>query len=288
MPLPSPRDAGGPQVRDVPGRAPAKGPVIVLAFRFSGASVLESILSRQPGLTCTSGTGVIPMCAQAVTTWQQVEGSPAMSALAASSVRALAGSMITCILAAAGGTRWCEVVTAPASTAASFARLFPQAQFVCLHRSCDQAVLAATQVSRWGLASTGVGEFAAAYPGNNVAAVTAYWRSSTSELLDFEAGHSGRTLRVRYEDLTASPAQSTGSLLEFLGLSADQSRMPGQPAAGDPGASPQSGLPADDGDQPVPLELIPPPMLARVNDLQARLGYRALGPQREPQPTRAS
>jgi hypothetical protein len=145
MPPPSPR------------HAPAKGPVIVLAFRFSGARALESILSRQPGLTCTSGTGVIPMCAQAVTTWQQVEGSPAMSALAASSVRALAGSMITCILAAAGGTRWCEVVTAPASTAASFARLFPQAQFVCLHRSCDQAVLAATQVSRLGAGQHGSG-----------------------------------------------------------------------------------------------------------------------------------
>jgi protein-tyrosine sulfotransferase len=278
MPLPSPQDANGAPGRDVPGQAAsqASGPVIVLAFRFSGGQVLESILSRQPGLTCTTGTGIVPLCAQALATWQQVETAAAMSALAASSVRALAGSMITCILASAGGTRWCETVTGPASSANTFARLFPQAQFVCVYRSCDQAVSAATQVSRWGLASAGVGEFAGAYPGNNVAAVTAYWRASTSEMLEFEAAHSSRTLRVRYEDLTASPDRSTQSLLNFLGLAPDHPGLPGQPPAGEPGADPPPGLSGSDSGLSIPLELIPAPMLERVNDLQTQLGYPAL------------
>jgi hypothetical protein len=51
-----------------------------------------------------------------------------------------------------------------------------------------------------------------------VAAVAAYWCASTSALLDFEAAHPARTLRVRYEDLTASPATATEPVFEFLGL----------------------------------------------------------------------
>jgi hypothetical protein len=279
MPLSRPRETNGARQPDAPGpaAATASGPVIVLAFRYSGAAMLESILSRQPGLACTTGTGIIPLCAQAMATWQQVESAPGRSALAASSVRALAGSMITCILAASGGTRWCEIATAPASSANVFAELFPQAQFVCVHRSCDQTIAAATQVSRWGLASTGVSEFAGAYPGNNVAAVAAYWRANTSELLEFEAAHASRTRHLRYEDLAAGPGDGTRSVLEFLGLPPDQPGLPGQPESGGQDPGPPSGEPQPDSGPPIPLEMIPPPLLARVNELQAQLGYPALG-----------
>jgi Sulfotransferase family len=278
-------DSNGAPAHAVPGQfgGPAKGPVIVLAFRFSGVSALASILTEQPGLTCTSGTGIIPVCAQAIATWQQVEDSAVMSSLAATSVRGLAGSMITCILAAAGGTRWCDIVMAPASSAHPFARLFPQAQFVCLHRACDQVVLAATHMSRWGLASTGIADFAGAYPGNNVAAVAAYWRASTSALLEFEAAHSSRCLRVRHEDLTASPEATTSSILEFLGLPGHQPDRLGQSAEAT-GETAQAELPGAGAVQQIPLELIPAPMLERVNDLHAQLGYPALMRPPDPQP----
>ncbi len=106
--------------------------------------------------------------------------------------------------------------------------MFPQAQFVCLHRACPQVISAATQVSRWGLASAGVAEFAAAHPGNNVAAVGAYWCSSTRAMLDFEAARPGRVCRVRHEDLIASPAGTAGAVLDFLGLTrAGAARAPG-------------------------------------------------------------
>jgi hypothetical protein len=249
--------------------------VIVLTSRFSGVPALTEMLSSQPGLTCTSGTGVVPMCAQAIGTWQQVENSAAMSALAASSVRALASSMITCILAAAGGSRWCETVVAPANTATAFARLFPQAQFLCFHRACEQVIAATTQISRWGLASTGMADFAGAYPGNNVAAVAAYWRSATAALLDFEAAHPGRAWRVRHEDVTAAPAETTRAILDFLGLPGHQPGQPGQPVAA---AADTSQAHSPGTDQAVPLMLIPQPMLALINDLHAQLGYPRLRP----------
>jgi hypothetical protein len=291
MPGESPNAARERDVRDRLSRQAAEsagGPVAVLTFGFSGVQSLESVLAGHPGLTCTSGTGVIPVCAQVAATWKQVEqGTAAMSALAASSVRALAGSMITCILAAAGGNRWCEIATAPASSADTFARLFPRAQFVCFHRSCAQVVSAATQVSRWGLASTGIGDFAARYPGNNVAAVAAYWCANTSALLEFEAAHSGQSLRVRYEDLTARPEATESSVLEFLGLTRYRPGLPGR-AAETASAAPPSGLTGtglpDASTEPMPVDLLPAPLMDRVNDLHAQLGYPAIARAPVPSP----
>jgi protein-tyrosine sulfotransferase len=159
--------------------------------------------------------------------------------------------------------------------------MFPQAQFVCFYRACPPMVSAATQVSRWGLASTGLGDFASKYPGNNVAAVAAYWCASTTALLDFEAAQPGRSLRVRQEDLTASPAATTSSILDFLSLTGYRADLPEPPAEGldAPTSAGQSGAAAE---QQIPLELLPAMMLDRINSLHARLGYPALT--RDPQP----
>lgn len=259
---------------------PPNGPVIVLTFGFAGVQSLEDILVGRPELACTSGTGVIPVCAHAVAAWRQLEQSAAgMSALAAASVRALATTMITTILSAsAGASRWCEIATAPAS-ADPFARLFPQARFVCYHRACVPVIWEVTGASRWGLGSAGIGDFAAMYRGNSVAAVAAYWCAQTSALLDFEAAHSNRSLRVRHEDLTAGSAAAARSILRFLGLPDAPPGRLGLPAPSRDMAivASPSGTGADAGArQQIPVELIPAQMLERINGLHARLGYPAL------------
>jgi protein-tyrosine sulfotransferase len=197
-----------------------------------------------------------------------------MSAMAASSVKALATTMITCILAAGRGSRWCETATT-AAPAGTFAQLFPQAQFVCFYRACGPVITEATRAARWGLGDAGIADFAAAYPGNSVAAVGAYWCASTAARLDFETAHPGRSLRVRHEDLMADAAAVTTSVVRFLGLDGHQ---PGLPAAArDPGpAVGASGLGAGDGagTERIPVGLIPAPMLDRVNGLHARLATR--------------
>lgn len=258
----------------------ARGPVVVLTYPHSGAPALAAVLAARPELACTSGTGVIPACAQALAAWKRVEQNPGgTSALAASSVRALAGSMITCILAASGRSRWCETMTAPAGVAESFAEVFPQAQFVSLHRACSQVISVVTQISRWGLASAGMAEYAAMHPGNNVAAIGAQWCASTRAMLDFEAARPGRVWRVRHEDLISSPAGTAGALLDFLGLSGPGPGVPGAPGLPRPGqGAPPGGqdlLPGGE-DEPIPMELIGGPMLARINELHAELGYPAL------------
>jgi hypothetical protein len=231
-----------------------------------------SILADRPGLVCTSGTGILPLCANVTATWRQLEQNPAgMSAMAAASVRALGNTMITCVLAAAGGNRWCEIASAPAA-AGPFAAMFPEARFICFHRACPDVISAATQAARWGLGSAGIGDFAATYPGNSVAAVAAYWCARTRAMLDFEADHPGRTLRVRHEDLTATTAATTTSIVRFTGLTEHEPALPDLSAQAMDGTA----------DEPrIPVELLPAPLLDRINDLHAALGYPALARDRQ-------
>lgn len=258
----------------------------MLTFGHSGVRSLESILATRPSLACTSGTGILPLCAQATATWQRLEQNPTrMSAMAASSIRALASTMIACTLAAVGGSRWCEVTTAPAS-ADPFARLFPNTQFICFHRACDQVISDITQASRWGLDSVGIADFAAMYPGNSVAAVAAYWLANTNALLDFETAHPGQSLRVRHEDLTVSTTTTASSILQFLGLNEHQPAPPDLPVQARDIAM-AAGLPGTGTDQEIPVEFLPSPMLDRINSLQARLGYPPLGREQETQARRA-
>jgi len=256
----------------------AVAPIIILTSLYSGADSVRSILASSPGLTCTSGTGILPLCAQAEATWRHLEQRTAgLSALGASSVRALASTMITCMMAGSGGHRWCEVATTPVM-ADPFARLFPQARFICLYRACPEVISAATRASRWGLGSAGLGEFAAIYPGNSVAATAAYWCANTRALLDFEAAHPGRSLRVLHEDLSASRAMATTSILRFAGVDNFQPGWPDPPVHDQDTvvSSPSTGA------EQIPVELLPVPMLNRINDLHAVLGYPVVSGLQEP------
>ena len=70
----------------------------------------------------------------------------------------------------------------------------------------------------WGWVAAPSGHSPGPNPGNNVATIAAYWIACTEPLLEFEARHRGRCLRVRYEDLVAKPARAAGTVCEFPGL----------------------------------------------------------------------
>jgi len=151
-------------------------PVIVLTYAHAGAEHLRPLLAGHLDLACTSGTGLLPLCQQAATTWRHVEGQPgsALSELAAASIRALATSVITTVLAQTGKRRWCEFATAPPRSTETFLRLYPGTRIICLHRGCADVIRAALHASPWGLSGTSFAPFTAAYPGSTVAALAAY------------------------------------------------------------------------------------------------------------------
>jgi hypothetical protein len=266
---------GAPAAVSGPAQA---GPVIILGYPHSGAERLLSLLSDSTALACTSGTGVLPLCDQAAAVWRRTEDKDAdsgqISALAAASIRAMAGAMVTQILARAGRDRWCEFAAASEQAAATFLSLYPAARFVCVHRCFSDVARTAIQASPWGLASPAYAPFPAAYPGNTLAALAAWWAARTGALLAFEHDHPQACLQIHYEDLAVGQPATASAIACFLGITGRANQ-----AATDPAHPPvaTTAEPADFAlEPPIPEALLPPALLAQVNDLLQRLGYPLL------------
>jgi hypothetical protein len=235
--------------------------IIVLTYAQSGAERLAALLTGQPSLACTAGTGVLPLCEQAATAWRGAERTgSSLSTLAAASVRAMTGGLISVIKSQEGRERWCEISTAPARSARTFMAIYPETKVVCFHRNCADYIYESVQGDRGELAGT-------------VATAASHWQTRTESLLAFEADHAGQCLRVRYEDLVAGPATTAG-LLAFLGLErpAVATRLP--VGVGVVGAG--GGVGAGDG--AVLAGRLDAPLLAKVNGLHAELRYPVIDP----------
>jgi hypothetical protein len=239
--------------------------VIVLSYAYAGADRVQDALAAGSGLACTSGTGIIALCATAADTWQRIEDRPgtALSPLAAAAIRRLVTAQVAAVLAGSGQTRWCELATASPGAAETFHQLFPHARFVCVHRRCLEVVRGAVQASPLGLHGQGLAPYLLTYPGNSVAAMAAYWASSAEQLIAFERAHHQAAHRLRYEDVAVQPDQALATVRTALGLAgctlpvwlAEPTTPPAQPQA------------------EILVEMIPEPLLQRISRLHAELGY---------------
>jgi hypothetical protein len=249
-------------------------PIILLSYLHSGARWVQDLLAAGTSLGCTSGTGILPLCAGAAETWRRVEGGDGrvMSRLAVTSIRGLVTAQVTAILADLGRTRWCEVATGDPDAARWFREVFPHAVFVCVHRSCPDMIAAGVAGRRWGLHGQGLGQYLMSYPGNNVAALAAYWADATTELLAFENANPQIACRVRYEDATAEDSQALATLREWLRL--DRAAVAGCPEP--PNATQPEAETVGPAQAEVPLDLIPQPLRRYIGDLHAKLGYAPL------------
>jgi hypothetical protein len=255
-------------------------PVIVLTYGNAGGNRLQALLESQPELTCTVGTGILPACEQAATAWKQAERRPArpLSPMALKSIRAMTAQLITIVTVRTGRPRWCELATAEPSAAAVFGEIFPEARFLCLHRSCPDLISAVLLASPWGLSGPGYAPYVAAYPGSTVAALAAWWTARARPLLDFEKRHPGQCQRLHYAGLDQDPDATVDRIRAFLGLGGPAALPAEPPAAPDQAPAPPNG-PAGPGlAAGLPVDQIPPPLLAQVNDLHTALGYQPIGP----------
>jgi Sulfotransferase family len=243
-----------------------EGPVVILSYLYSGAALVQEALSSDARLARTQHTGILPLCAAAAGTWRRVEGGNGqrLSRLALASVRQSVTTQLTVLLTATGKTRWCELAAASADTDAVFRQVFPNAGFVCVHRSCTEVVAAGVAASPWGLHAPAIGPYALAHPGNSVAALAAYWTRSTDVLLQFERANSEAAHRVRYEDVITDPVTALTDVRSSLRLTRDDQR---------PGAE-TGAPPASSGE--VPVEMIPADLRERIDVLHAELGYPPL------------
>jgi len=253
-------------------------PVIVLSYTHCGAHLVQQALAAGTDLACTTSTGILPLCEMAAATWARIDDRPVetMSQLAVSSIRTMVTVQLTGVLAAAGKRRWCELAVSPPSAAQVFLQVVPASNVVCVHRACPDFVRAAAEAQPWGLTGPALSWFSVAYPGNSVAALAAYWASSTEQLLAFEAANPQAASRVRYEDVAADADAALGGLRSSLklgpnpGLGREARQRPAPDVFELAGLAPVGRS----GEHPqVPMDMVPAGLRERIDHLHAELGY---------------
>lgn len=253
-------------------RGTSREPIIVLSYAHAGSEALTRLLSTSPSVVCTSATGLLPLCHSTARVWQQVEGhSGTASALATTSIRNLADMLATALKSRTGATRWCETAYASAEAAETFLRIYPRATFFLVHRSLAGVLAEAAEKYPWGLGGSPFWPYAAQYPGNDAATIAAYWAECTDRLLGFEATNPDVSTRIRHEDLASDSHRVAPHIFARLGLpgSAPNAQADPRDDAG-PGVG-ESGKAV--GGLQIPTARLPPPLLAKIRELHAKLDY---------------
>jgi hypothetical protein len=162
--------------------------------------------------------------------------------------------------------------------------LFPDARMVLVFRHVMDTVASGLEASPWGFNAYGYAPYVQANPGNAVAALASYWLDHASRALSWEEEHPDVCHRVRYEDLVLHPDEIVAGIQRFLGVREDLSVLAAafdrEPARG-PGdykVEHTSGVHAASigRGKRVPVGMLPPALLAAVNEKLEALGYDPL------------
>lgn len=268
-------------------------PIFVLTGARSGSTLLRFILDSHPDLACPPETGVGTACNDLAIMMgildglQQagVSGRGSVTAEAATAIRKAVDRAYGKYLARRGRRRWCDKSLSNVFCADLLAKLWPEAQFLCMARHAMDVIASGLEVCPWGVSGYGFGQFAAHYPGNSVAAIGAAWLASTSAMLRFRASYPDRCHLVRYEDLVSDPEGVTAGVLRFLGAR----QVPGiterclsaAHEASGPGDEKiwfTSAIGADSVGRgvTVPAALLPATMRMSINDVLTELRYRTV------------
>jgi hypothetical protein len=267
-------------------------PVFVLCNGRSGSTLLRFLLDAHPEVACPPETNLPALCAQLATVWSLIEGAP-LSAnrgdeppvvpdAAIGGVRATMDSMMGPYLKRRNKKRYCDKSLGTARFAELLLRVYPAARFVCLYRHPMDVIASGMEACPFGLSGYGFDPYIAATPGNAVLALARFWAENTAETLAAEQRFPDQCFRLRYEDLVTGPESVMADVFEFMGAAP----APGISAACFSGERERFG-PADykiwftsevSGESigrgwSVPAAMIPPPVLAQVNELAGQLGY---------------
>jgi hypothetical protein len=267
-------------------------PVFVLCMARSGSTLLRFLLDAHPELACPPETGLPALCGQLAVVWSLIEGAP-LSAnrgdappqvpdAAIAGIRRMLDEMTEGYLARRGKKRFCDKSLGSALTAGLLLRIYPEARYVCLYRHPMDMIRSGLDACPWGLNGYGFDEYGGSSPGNTVLALARYWLDHATAIAAFEEQYPDQCHRVRYEDLAIAPEEVAAELFDCLGVAP----APGITGYCFSGEREQFG-PADykiwatsaiTGDsvgrgESVPMGLIPPPLVAAINELADRLGY---------------
>lgn len=202
------------------------GPIFVMSNPRSGSTLLRFLIDGHPEVCCPAELRLGAICevmlAAAEKAWGpgRLENGPRTMAASSASVRNSIGVWLEGYAASRGKRYWCEKTPFNLDHLNAMNVVFPNASYICLHRHAADCVRSV--VETWGHGPQFMGhvraEFLEDQDGDAVSACLQQWCVYTERLLALEGSHSGRVVRLRYEDLLKAPEREMAGLCRGLGL----------------------------------------------------------------------
>lgn len=163
-------------------------------------------------------------------------------------------------------------------------QLLPEIRVVMIFRHVMDTVASGIEASPWGFRGYGYAPYVAASPGNAVAALASYWLDHVARALKWAEERPEACYRVRYEDLVLRPKETVANIQRFLGVTMDLTvldtafQRPAPRGPGDYKVEFTSGVHQESvgRGKRVPVAMLPPSLMARLNDQLDALGYEGL------------
>ncbi|HXT68231.1 MAG TPA: sulfotransferase [Vicinamibacterales bacterium] len=201
-------------------------PVFLVSHARTGSTLLRYLLDAHPSLCCPPELALGRLCrdllytaALALGETRAVPDSPSAGTVA--EARRHVDELMTACCVRHAKPRWCEKSTNNVEYLDALRTVFPDAQYICLHRNCLDVVESLLQLFRYGF----TGRYAVLVsrsPSNVLDAMIDTWIEATERILALEAAQPEACLRVRYEDFVERPAASAERIFTFLGLPFDE------------------------------------------------------------------
>ena len=262
--------------------------MVVLTCARSGSTLLRLILDAHPDLACPAETNIIKhgsRLAAACRELNHADPEPGHSPAASARIQTVINDIFADYLLRQGKKRWCEKSLGTVEVAEFFLEMYPKAKFICLYRHCMDVIDSGLEATPWGLSGYGFENFVTGAPGNDIAALAAYWCTHSARIADFEEAHPDQCLRVHYEELANDPVPTLEGIFSFLGVASvpgiTENYLTGGSGTNGPGDHKVVATTAINTDSVgrgirIPLSYIHPGQLHEVNSTLARLGYREI------------
>lgn len=266
-------------------------PIFVVCYPRSGSTLLRYILDTHADIVCPPELHLASLIQQLERVYRILKTDQrnppdrmVLDQKIASEIRRTIDSMIHDACSDPPKKRWCEKSVSTLDSLPMKTAIYPDAQFICLHRHCMDFVHSAlaTLSHAWGY---GYEDFLFSRRHNDVVdSLVLYWCERTEAILQFEK-HFGRCFSLKYESLVTDPAESCKRLFAYLGASDD----PGLPervfssrhqaGPGDPKIYLTRRIHADSvaTGRSIPVRRIASPSRDRMNALLRSLGYEQVG-----------
>jgi len=265
-----------------------RSPVFVLSHARSGSTLLRYMLDSHPDVASPGEVVLGQLCSWLVRALPRLRLGADLNVEDIGpellrETRDYIGLMMDPYLKRKGKKIWCDKSPANLEHLPLLAKIFPEARFICLYRSCLDVVDSCLEESRGGYMME-LQEYIVRYPGSFVQGMMESWIDRSTRLIVFETDHHQISHRIRYEDLVRNPKPTLMQLCRFLKLEwHEEMATKALQIEHDTGGGDQKIRAEREIHQRsigtgsrLPLDSLPVPLVGRANQVLKSLGYQAI------------